>query len=87
MSPIDYTGRGENGWGAAAYYRDCKDARCVYFNIISDNRYQRDELTSVEACDELKRRTDLEIAEKEKMSAIRRKIIEEENKPGKQSSN
>jgi hypothetical protein len=58
----------------------------VCFKTISDNRYQRNELTSVEACDELKRRTDLEIAEKEKMSAIRRKLIQEENKPKTQET-
>jgi hypothetical protein len=41
---------------------------------FSDIRYQRDELKSIEACDELRKRTDKEIADAEKKSAIRRKV-------------
>jgi NAD(P)-dependent dehydrogenase (short-subunit alcohol dehydrogenase family) len=27
MSPIDYSKRGEQGWGTAGYYRDCSEAK------------------------------------------------------------
>jgi hypothetical protein len=81
MSPIDYGHRGENGWEMAAYCRDCKDARYVlHFDKIIDSRYQRDELISVEACGELKRRTDQEIAEWEARSAMRRNKDKETQK-------
>jgi len=63
MRPIEYDRRGEGGWKAAGHYRDCREAK-----------YQRDELLSVEACEELRKRTDKDILDAEKRSAVRRKI-------------
>jgi NAD(P)-dependent dehydrogenase (short-subunit alcohol dehydrogenase family) len=74
MSPIDYSQRGELGWTAAGYYRDCREAKYFQSSEGSDCRYQRDELFSVEACEELKKRTDKEISDAEKKSAIRRNV-------------
>jgi hypothetical protein len=42
--------------------------------VFVNFRYQRDEILSIEACEELRKRTDQEIATAEKKSAIRRKI-------------
>jgi NAD(P)-dependent dehydrogenase (short-subunit alcohol dehydrogenase family) len=69
MSPIDYSDRGEEGWVTAGYYRDCREAK-----------YQREELSSAEHWETLKRQTDKEIADAEKKSAIRRKVEEAKKK-------
>ena len=74
MSPIDYSQRGEQGWIGAGYYRDCREAKYIQSWEIANSRYQRDELLSVEACEELKKRTDKQISDAEKKSAIRRKV-------------
>jgi NAD(P)-dependent dehydrogenase (short-subunit alcohol dehydrogenase family) len=61
MSPVDYSDREEEGWTHAAYYRDCRKAK-----------YQREELLSVGEWEGLKKRTDKEIVDAEKKSAIRK---------------
>lgn len=69
MSPIDYGEREEEGWNVAGYYRDCREAK-----------YQRKEVLSVDEWKSLKKRTDREIADAEKKSAIRRKVEEAKKK-------
>jgi NAD(P)-dependent dehydrogenase (short-subunit alcohol dehydrogenase family) len=34
MSPIDYSKRGEQGWTSAVYYRDCREAKYVFYFYI-----------------------------------------------------
>jgi hypothetical protein len=46
----------------------------ISYFICTNYRYQRDELMSEEACEELRKRTDKEIADAEKKSAIKRKL-------------
>jgi hypothetical protein len=46
---------------------------CLHFEFVNF-RYHRDETLSVEACEELRKRTDEEIKTAEKKSAIRRKV-------------
>jgi hypothetical protein len=73
MIPIAYDKRSEEGWKLAGYYRDCREAKWILF-ICTNYRYQRDELMSEEACEELRKRADKEIADAEKKSAIKRKL-------------
>ena len=47
---------------------------------MTDHRYQRDELYNTEKWEELRKRTDKEIADAEKKSAIRRKVEEAKKK-------
>lgn len=74
MSPIEYDKRGEDGWQSAEYCRDCHEAKYPPEFGCAKRRYQRDELFSVEKCEELRKQTDKEIADAEKKSAIRRKV-------------
>jgi hypothetical protein len=81
MSPIDYSKRGEQGWTIAGYYRDCREAKYILFIEFTYSRYQRTELLSIEACEELRKRAEKEILDAEKKSAVRRKVVEARAKP------
>jgi hypothetical protein len=74
MSPIDYSKRGESGWLTVGYYRDCREAKYVFVLKETYFRYHREEILSIEECEDLRKRTDEEIATAEKKSAIRRKV-------------
>jgi hypothetical protein len=50
--------------------------KVIVLSGITEHRYQREEIHSIEACDALKKRTEKEIADEEKKSAIRRKVEE-----------
>jgi hypothetical protein len=53
------------------------------FHCSTNWRYQREEISSPEACEELKKRADTEIETAEKKSAVRRKLEEAEKKTPK----
>jgi len=76
MSPIDYSTRGEEGWTIVGYYRDCREAKYCVFVEWAYSRYQRTELLSIEACEELRKLAEKEILDVEKKSAVRRKVEE-----------
>ena len=48
----------------------------VRFIEFAYSRYQRTEVLSIEACEELRKRAEKEILDAEKKSAVRRKVVE-----------